>query len=80
MTESREDDMILKLLRERGESYGLDLVAASGGRLAKGAIYLRLHQLEERGLIVSREESDLALHGRRPRRLYALRCDAQPQA
>lgn len=70
--------LVLDLLRARGESYGLDLVAASGGVLQKGVIYVGLARMEERGLIISREErDDERAAWQRPggvrRRLYALR-------
>jgi DNA-binding PadR family transcriptional regulator len=64
--EAREKQaLILKLLRERGECYGLELVHASEGRLCRGTIYVHLHDLEERGLLRSRETAS-------GRRVYAL--------
>ena len=45
---------ILRLLHERGESYGLDLIKASDGVLERGGIYVLLADLEARGLVRSR--------------------------
>lgn len=47
-----KDDLILQLLVEHGEMAGLELIRASGGRLHRGLIYVRLSRLEEWGLVV----------------------------
>jgi DNA-binding PadR family transcriptional regulator len=46
--------VILTLLVDRGEpAYGLELVAASRGRLKRGGIYVTLGRMEEKGLVTS---------------------------
>jgi DNA-binding PadR family transcriptional regulator len=45
--------MILTLLARGGSSYGLELVAASRGRLKRGGIYVTLGRMEEKGLVTS---------------------------
>jgi DNA-binding PadR family transcriptional regulator len=64
--------VVLSLLAVRGESYGLDLVRASDGRLSRGTIYVTLTALEEQQLVTSRQEdvTDPAIGI--PRRLYRL--------
>ena len=44
---------ILTLLVGRSPSYGLELVAASKGRLTRGGIYVTLGRMEEKGLVTS---------------------------
>lgn len=59
---SRKEALVLQIMRDhqRGDSigmqalFGLDLIAASAGRLKRGLIYVTLASMEERGLIVSR--------------------------
>lgn len=55
-----------------GETYGLDLVKSSKGRLKQGTIYVTLQRMEEKGFIDSREEERPADSRRIPRRLYAV--------
>ena len=59
---------ILELLASRGTSYGLELVAASSGRLTRGGIYVTLGRMEEKGLVTS----DPAEGGRRRYRMTGL--------
>lgn len=49
-------DLILALLKQYGEQYGLDLVNLSKGVLKRGSVYVHLHRLEEAGLVTSRAE------------------------
>ena len=58
------ESLILTLLSSQGPSYGLQLVAASRGRLKRGGIYVTLGRMEEKGLV----RSTAAEAGRR---LYA---------
>ncbi len=46
--------VILKLLVENGDMYGLELVAKSNGVLKKGTIYVTLDRLETSGMIESK--------------------------
>jgi DNA-binding PadR family transcriptional regulator len=48
--------LILALLAEHGEMYGLQLVAASEGRLKRGTVYVTLNRMGEKGYVASREE------------------------
>jgi DNA-binding PadR family transcriptional regulator len=57
--------LILSLLSNEGPSYGLQLVAVSGGRLKRGGIYVTLGKMEEKGLVSSTLQSD-------GRRIYEL--------
>lgn len=47
-------DVILGLLRQHGEMYGLDLVRRSDGVLGRGVVYVDLARLQEAGEIESR--------------------------
>jgi DNA-binding PadR family transcriptional regulator len=58
--------LILSLLSNGGPSYGLQLVAASGGRLKRGGIYVTLGKMEEKGLVSSSAQPD-------GRRIYELK-------
>lgn len=44
---------ILELLAGREVSYGLELVAASRGKLTRGGIYVTLGRMEQKGLVAS---------------------------
>jgi PadR family transcriptional regulator len=59
----RSEALILTLLARGGPSYGLELVAASRGKLKRGGIYVTLGRMEEKGLVTS-------AHGDAGRRLY----------
>ena len=58
--------LILALLSNEGPSYGLQLVAASRGRLKRGGIYVTLGKMEEKGLVSSTAHPD-------GRRVYELK-------
>jgi DNA-binding PadR family transcriptional regulator len=66
----RRDAIVLELLRNDGEMYGLDLVQKSDGWLRRGTVYVRLNMMEDAGLITSRLETPRA--GRLRRRLYRI--------
>jgi PadR family transcriptional regulator, regulatory protein PadR len=67
-----KEALILDLLRQGHEMYGLQLVAASGKRLKRGTVYVTLGRMEEKGYIVSRLESAPPAGGGLPRRLYEI--------
>lgn len=46
--------VILTLLAVRQDSYGLELVEASRGKLKRGGVYVTLGRMEEKGLVTSR--------------------------
>ena len=62
--------LILELLVEESELYGLQLVEASKGKLKRGTVYVTLGRMEEKGFITSRLEKAPADEGGLPRRLY----------
>jgi DNA-binding PadR family transcriptional regulator len=69
----RPERMILEILSTSSEEmYGLDIVKTSGGRLARGMIYVHLGSLEERALISSRPEPDKIRRTVARRRLYKI--------
>jgi DNA-binding PadR family transcriptional regulator len=65
-----KEALILDLLVSRKEQYGLELVAASKGRLKRGTVYVTLGRMEEKGYISSRLENAPAAAGGLPRRVY----------
>jgi DNA-binding PadR family transcriptional regulator len=65
---ARSESLILPLLAARGEAYGLELVAASRGRLKRGGVYVTLGRMERKGLV----RSAPAAGGRRVYRPTAL--------
>ena len=55
---SRLEHLVLDLLSTRDAAYGLELVAASRGRLKRGSVYVTLGRMEEKGLVRSRLEGE----------------------
>jgi len=70
LTLSAKESLILQLLVQKREMYGLQLVAASRGQLKRGTVYVTLGRMEEKGYITSRLEEPPAEAGGLPRRLY----------
>ena len=70
LTLSAKESLILELLVEREELYGLQLVGASKRRLKRGTVYVTLGRMEEKGYITARLEPPPADAGGMPRRLY----------
>jgi PadR family transcriptional regulator len=68
---SRKEVLILDLLVADPERYGLELVAASKGRLKRGTVYVTLGRMEAKGLITSRLDGAARPLGGMPRRLYS---------
>jgi PadR family transcriptional regulator PadR len=69
-TLSPKETLILELLTEGDEMYGLELVAASRHGLKRGTIYVTLARMEEKGYVTSRLEDPPEDAGGLPRRLY----------
>ena len=67
---SPKETLIVELLLRDDELYGLQLVAASRGRLKRGTVYVTLGRMEDKGLITSREEAPPPDEGGLPRRVY----------
>lgn len=65
-----KEALILELLVEHSELYGLELVAASRRQLKRGTVYVTLGRMEQKGLVTSRLESPPSGSGGLPRRLY----------
>ena len=70
LTLSAKESLILQLLVQKREMYGLQLVAASRGQLKRGTVYVTLGRMEEKGYITSRAEAASPAQGGLPRRLY----------
>jgi DNA-binding PadR family transcriptional regulator len=64
-----KEALILDLLASASEMYGLELVAASGGRLKRGTVYVTLGRMEQKGFIRSNLDT-VPPAGGLPRRLY----------
>ena len=64
-----KEALILELLVGGRERYGLELVAASKGRLKRGTVYVTLGRMEDKGLLTSRLEDAPPDAGGMPRRL-----------
>jgi PadR family transcriptional regulator len=69
-TLSAKETLILELLVEHSEMYGLELVAASGKQLKRGTVYVTLGRMEDKGYITSRVEAAPSAAGGLPRRMY----------
>jgi PadR family transcriptional regulator, regulatory protein PadR len=67
---SSKETLILDLLVTRPELYGLQLVAASRGRLKRGTVYVTLGRMEEKGYVSSRFEDGPPEAGGLARRRY----------
>lgn len=69
-TLSRKEALILDMLAEAGETYGLGLVEASQGRLGRGTVYVTLGRMEGKGYVESRQEEKAVGAVGLPRRMY----------
>lgn len=70
---SPKETLILELLAEGADRFGLELVELSGGALKRGTIYVTLGRMEAAGLVASKLEAaprDGDRPGGMPRRLY----------
>jgi len=64
--------LALQMLRDAPRGmYGLELVKASDGKFKRGAVYVTLGRLEEKGYVQSRSRAD-ADHPHIPRPLYKI--------
>jgi len=61
---------VLELLAADAPMYGLQLVAASRGRLKRGTVYVTLGRMEEKGYVDSEPDPSAAADLVLPRRLY----------
>ena len=67
---SAAEHLILLLLIEHGELFGLQLIEHSSGRLKRGTAYVTLGRMQEKGYLESRQELLTAGAIGLPRRLY----------
>lgn len=67
---SATERVILELLLEHGELFGLAMVEASNGRLKRGTVYVTLGRMEDKGYLESRQEPLPPGATGLPRRLY----------
>lgn len=68
---SATERLILELLVQHGELFGLALVEASAGRLKRGTVYVTLGRMQEKGYLDSRQEPLPPGATGLPRRLYS---------
>ena len=69
---STKEAVILRLLISGGELYGLQLVVRSDGALKRGTVYTTLNRMQDKGLVISRQEDHTAEAVGIPRRLYII--------
>ena len=67
---SATERLIIELLTEQEELFGLQMVALSGGRLKRGTVYVTLGRMQEKGYLESRQEPLPPGAIGLPRRLY----------
>ena len=70
LTVSPKELLVLDLLVRAKAEYGLQLVAASKGRLKRGTVYVTLGRMEDKGYITSTLDDPPPGAGGLPRRLY----------
>jgi len=68
---SAKEALILDPLVRGDEAYGLELVAASRGRLKRGTVYVTLGRMEQKGYVSARSEPSPEGAGGLPRRMYS---------
>ena len=64
------ETLILDLLAEEREMYGLELVEASKQRIKRGTVYVTLARMEQKGYVGSRQEARGSGAIGLPRRMY----------
>ena len=67
---SQKEILILEMLSDRGEMFGLEMVEASAGGLKRGTIYVTLSRMCDKGYVESREAPRQAPEIGIPRRVY----------
>ena len=72
-----KEALILQLLIDADELYGLELVARSKRQLKRGTVYVTLGRMERKGLIRSRLEAPPPAAGGMPRRIYEATADGR---
>jgi DNA-binding PadR family transcriptional regulator len=67
---TQTEELILGLLSQQGEMYGLEMVHRADGLLARGTVYVVLDRMEAKGLVTSRSEPRQPGSSGITRRLY----------
>ncbi len=67
---SEKEFLIMNMLLNEGEMFGLEMVAESDGGLKKGTIYVTLQRMEDKDLLSSVEEERAANETGIARRFY----------
>lgn len=67
---SRRERVVLELLADHGELFGLQMVEHSDGRLKRGTVYVTLGRMQKKGYLSSRQEALSPGAIGLPRRLY----------
>jgi DNA-binding PadR family transcriptional regulator len=67
---SPKEAVILRLLLDGGEMYGLEIVSESGGEIPRGTVYVTLGRMEDKGFIESWADPQPTATGGLPRRRY----------
>lgn len=68
---TEKERVILDLLEDHGELFGLDLVARSGGELLRGTVYTTLARMMDKGLLDRRTVPPRDGRGGKPVQLYS---------
>lgn len=68
---SGKEFLIMELLINEDEMFGLEMVEASAGELKKGTIYITLQRMSDKGLIESIEEQRGENENGIARRIYS---------
>jgi PadR family transcriptional regulator, regulatory protein PadR len=68
---SPKELLILDMLAGKKEMYGLEMVQASGGKLARGTIYVTLMRMDDKGYVTSRQLAEEKVSGL-PKRVFSI--------
>jgi PadR family transcriptional regulator, regulatory protein PadR len=69
---STKELLVLSLLAEHGDLYGLELVEWSNFRLKRGTVYVTLGRMEGKGLVRSFTDREPTAHAGLPRPRYRI--------
>jgi DNA-binding PadR family transcriptional regulator len=68
---STKELIILDMLAGKKDMYGLEMVQASGGKLARGTIYVTLMRMDDKGYVISRQVKEENVSGM-PKRVFSI--------
>lgn len=69
---SPKETIILEILADGREHYGLEILAEAAGKLSKGGLYVTLSRMEDKKYLRGRKEDVGGSVARAPRRLYQI--------